>query len=60
MVDWTKVLSTGLFLAGAILSSIYIPEFTELPYICVAILSGIWALKPMARVLGMPSERISD
>ena len=51
MSDTLKGLATASFVAGIILTGIFLPAEKELQYIFVALLSSIWVLPPVKAAL---------
>jgi len=51
MSDTLKAVATASFVAGIILSGIFLPEEKELQYIFVSLLSAIWVLPPVKDTL---------
>ena len=51
MSDTLKGIATASFVAGIILSGIFLPEEKELQYIFVSLLSAIWVLPPVKAAL---------
>jgi len=48
-----KAIATLAFVAGAVLSAIFLPGQPEMPKIFLALLSAIWVLPPTAKALGI-------
>ena len=51
MSDTLKGIATASFVAGIILTGIFLPEEKELQYIFVSLLSAIWVLPPVKATL---------
>ena len=51
MSDTLKGIATASFVAGIILTGIFLPEEKELQYIFVSLLSAIWVLPPVKAAL---------
>ena len=53
-MDWTKVLGTGVLLAGAILMKVFAPTIpNEAVLAVIAVVPALWIAKPIAKTLGM-------
>ena len=48
-----KAIATVAFVAGAVVSAIFLPEQTEMPKIFIALLSAVWVLPPVGKALGI-------
>jgi hypothetical protein len=48
-----KAIATVAFVAGAVLSAIFLPNEPEMPKIFLALLSAIYVLPPVAKKLGI-------
>lgn len=53
MSDILKAVATVSFVAGVILTKIFLPAEQELTDIFLALLSAIWVLPPVATALGI-------
>ena len=48
-----KAIATVAFVAGAVVSAIFLPSQPEMPKIFIALLSAVWVLPPVGRALGI-------
>ena len=59
-VNLDKLLSSALFIAGAICTHIFAPALVELEWACIGILSAIWVLKPAGKLVAIPKDRLGE
>jgi len=52
-MDWTKVLGTGVLIAGVILGTIFGDVPKEVVMAWGSLVPALWIAKPVARTLGM-------
>ena len=48
-----KAIATVAFVAGAVVSAIFLPSQPEMPKIFIALLSAVWVLPPVGKALGI-------
>jgi len=53
MNDTLKAVATASFVAGIILTGIFLPAEKELQYIFISLLSAMWVLPPVGKALGI-------
>ena len=54
MIDWNKILGSGVLIAGCVLSKIFTPDMpNEILLAWGSLVPALWVAKPLAQTIGI-------